>query len=109
MHGRTVDRACAPVFAALGDSTRLGIVTRLCTGGPKSVTRLTEGTAGTRQAVSKHLRVLAEAGLLRGRRRGRERVWELEPEPLEAARRQLDMISRQWDRSLGRLRRAVER
>jgi len=109
MHGRTVDRACAPVFAALGDSTRLGIVTRLCTGGPMSVTRLTEGTAVTRQAVSKHLRVLAEAGLLRGRRRGRERVWELEPEPLEAARRQLDMISRQWDRSLGRLRRAVER
>lgn len=99
----------APVFAALGDETRLRIVTRLCAGGPLSIARLTDGTKVTRQAVTKHLRVLAGAGLVRGIRQGRERVWELEPEQLADARRYLDVISRQWDEALDRLKASVER
>jgi DNA-binding transcriptional ArsR family regulator len=100
--------AHAAVFAALGDPTRLALVTRLCSGGPLSITRLTEGTDVTRQAVTKHLHVLAQAGLVRGMRQGRENVWELEPRRLEAARRTLDLISRRWDDALARLRAAVE-
>lgn len=101
-------RASAPLFAALGDETRLRLVGRLGTEGPLSIARLTEGTAVTRQAVAKHLRVLAGAGLARGTRRGRERLWALEPEPLEEARRCLDLISAQWDAALARLKAAVE-
>ena len=98
----------AAVFAALGDPTRLALVSRLCSGGPLSIARLTAGTDVTRQAVTKHLHVLAEAGLVHGLRQGRERVWELEPRQLEAARRTLDLISRRWDEALGRLKAAVE-
>ena len=72
-------RAGPPVFAALGDPTRLAIVARLCGSGPQSTKRLTTGSAVTRQAVTKHLRVLSGAGLVRGVRRGRERIWEIEP------------------------------
>jgi DNA-binding transcriptional ArsR family regulator len=99
----------APVFAALGDETRLRIVARLCTGGPASITRLTEGAGVTRQAVTKHLLVLKKARLVRGFRAGRERVWELELERLEMARRGLDDISAQWDAALGRLKTFIER
>lgn len=98
----------ASVFAALGDPTRLGLVARLCSGGPLSIARLTESTEVTRQAVTKHLHVLADAGLVRGMRQGRESVWELEPRKLEAARRYLDLISKRWDEALGRLKAAVE-
>lgn len=98
----------APVFAALGDETRLRIVTRLCAGGPASITQLTEGAGVTRQAVTKHLRVLTEAGLVRGLREGRESSWELRPEKLAAARRSLELISKQWDDTLDRLRAFVE-
>jgi DNA-binding transcriptional ArsR family regulator len=101
-------RVSAPVFAALGDETRLRLVTRLGTEGPLSIARLTAGTDVTRQAVTKHLHVLAGAGLARGIRQGRERLWELEPEPLEEARRCLDLISEQWDAALARLKAAVE-
>ena len=101
--------ASARVFAALGDPTRLGLVARLSRGGPASITRLTEGSAVTRQAIAKHLRVLAVAGLVRGRRRGRESVWKLEPGRLELARRYLDTVSERWDATLERLRAAVER
>jgi DNA-binding transcriptional ArsR family regulator len=100
--------ASAPIFAALGDGTRLRLVARLCAGGPMSIARLTDGTHVTRQAVTKHLRVLAGAGLVRGRRRGRESLWELEPRPLDAARRHLALISERWDETLGRLKAAVE-
>jgi DNA-binding transcriptional ArsR family regulator len=96
------------VFAALGDETRLRLVARLCTAGPQSIVRLTRGSKITRQAVAKHLRVLAGAGLVRGVRQGRESRWELEPGQLEEARRCLDLISRQWDEALGRLAAAVE-
>jgi len=98
----------APVFAALGDPTRLRLVARLCAAGPMSIVRLTAGSEVTRQAVSKHLNVLAGAGLVRGRRRGRESVWEVEPGQLLAARRFLDLMSLWWDDVLGRLKAAVE-
>ncbi len=98
----------APVFAALGDETRLRLVARLCDEGPLSTTRLSEGAPVTRQAISKHLEALAGAGVLRDERRGRERIWELEPRRLEEARRTLDRISEQWDVAIGRLKALVE-
>jgi DNA-binding transcriptional ArsR family regulator len=73
-----------------------------------SIVRLTDGAAVTRQAITKHLRVLADAGLARGSRLGRERVWELKPQPLDAARQCLDGISAQWDTALNRLKKFVE-
>jgi DNA-binding transcriptional ArsR family regulator len=100
--------AAAPIFAALGDETRLGIVTRLCAEGPLSIARLTAGRGVTRQAVTKHLRVLAEAGLAHSSQLGRERIWELEPQPLLTARECLSQISAQWDEALSRLQRFVE-
>jgi len=99
----------APVFAALGDETRLRLVARLCADGPLSISRLHEGNAVTRQAITKHLEVLADAGLVRGARVGRERIWELEKARLEKAQRCLDDISAQWDRALARLKDFVER
>ncbi len=97
-----------PVFAALGDETRLALVVRLSGGSALSITSLTEGSALTRQAITKHLRVLQGAGLVRGVRRGRENLFELEPEPLDEARQALDGISRQWDEALARLKALVE-
>ena len=97
-----------PIFAALGDETRLALVRRLCASGPASVSRLSEGAGVTRQAISKHLQVLAEAGLVRSRRDGRESIWEFEPDRLEEAHRALDAIAREWDLALGRLKRFVE-
>jgi DNA-binding transcriptional ArsR family regulator len=73
-----------------------------------SITRLTAGSKVTRQAITKHLRVMQAAGLVRSARHGRESVWELDPQRLEEARRYLDLISRQWDDALGRLRQFVE-
>ncbi len=101
----SVSRA-APVFAALGDATRLRLVTRLCTEGPLSIVALTAGAPVTRQAVTKHLRALATAGLVRGKRRGlqRQRLWELDTPRLQEARQYLDQISQQWDEALERLK-----
>jgi DNA-binding transcriptional ArsR family regulator len=107
--GRPRLQGSAPIFAALGDETRLGVVARLCTAGPMSIARLSAGSSVTRQAITKHLHVLAGAGLVRGSRQGRERVFTLEPERLEEARRCLDLISSQWDDALGRLKAFVER
>ncbi|MGB6449369.1 MAG: metalloregulator ArsR/SmtB family transcription factor [Steroidobacteraceae bacterium] len=98
----------APLFAALGDETRLRIVARLCDDGPLSIARLTDGSGVTRQAVTKHLRALSEAGLVRGERDGRERIWKLQPRRLAEVHRYLEQISEQWDRALGRLRALVE-
>ena len=98
----------APVFAALGDETRLRLLSRL-SGGPMSISRLTAGSGITRQGVTKHLRVLAGAGLVRGTRRGKESLWRLDQNRLEEARRSLDLISRQWDQSLGKLKLFVEK
>ncbi len=96
--------SAAPLFAALGDETRLGLVARLSTGGPASIARLTEGSGVTRQAVTKHLRVLARAGVVADARRGRESLWTLQPRRLAEARRALDRFSRHWDEALGRLK-----
>jgi DNA-binding transcriptional ArsR family regulator len=101
--------SAAPVFAALGDENRLRLVARLIAEGPLSIVRLTSGADITRQAITKHLHVLAQAGLVRGVRRGRERRWELEPERLQEARRYLDQISEQWDAAIDRLMSYVER
>ncbi|MFL5448829.1 MAG: ArsR/SmtB family transcription factor [Gemmatimonadales bacterium] len=98
----------ASVFAALGDATRLGLVSRLSSGGPASISRLTNGSGVTRQAVTKHLRVLASAGLVRASRRGRESLWTLQPERLDEVQRSLDLIARQWDHGLGKLKVFVE-
>ena len=101
-------KGSAHLFAALGDETRLRLVSRLCDGGPMSITRLTEGSKVTRQAITKHLRVMEGSGLVRSTRRGRESVWQLDQRRLEDARRHLDAISRQWDNALLRLRKFVE-
>lgn len=101
-------KASAHLFAALGDEIRLGLVIRLSDGGPMSITRLTAGTRVTRQAITKHLRVMEGSGLVHSIRRGRESLWELNQERLEDARRYLDAISRQWDAALGRLKELVE-
>ena len=98
----------APVFSALGDATRLALVARLCAGGPLSIARLTDGFEVTRQAITKHLDVLARAGLVSGARRGRERIWTLEPTHLARAKGYLEEISLQWDRALERLRQFSE-
>jgi DNA-binding transcriptional ArsR family regulator len=98
----------ARLFAALGDEARLRLVFRLCEGGPMSIARLTEGSQVTRQAITKHLRVMEGSGLVRSTRRGRESVWQLDQRRLEDARRYLEMISKQWDDALLRLRRFVE-
>ena len=98
----------APVFAALGDGTRLALVDRLGRDGPQSIARLTAGSKMTRQAITKHLNVLAEAGLVRSARRGRERIWAGDVERLEEARRCLEQISSQWDDALHRLKDFVE-
>ena len=98
----------APVFAALGDATRLRLVALLCAGGAMSIAQLTVGTEISRQAVTKHLQVLAEAGLVRDAKLGRERRWELEPSRLDEARRSLDAIAAQWDAALLRLKSFVE-
>ena len=98
----------APIFAALGDHTRLRLVSRLAAGEPMSITRLTVGMDITRQAITRHLEVLADAGLVRGRRRGRERLWELDRSRLELARRSLERISEWWDEKLGGLKASLE-
>jgi DNA-binding transcriptional ArsR family regulator len=100
--------SAAPIFAALGDETRLRLVSRLCDSGPASIARLTEGATITRQAITKHLRVMQDAGLVRSTRRGRESYWELDRRRLEEVRRNLALISKQWDDALGRLRKLVE-
>jgi len=106
---QTADLAhAAPLFAALGDETRLALVDRLCAGGPLSITRLTTGSAVTRQAITKHLHILADAGLVHDTHRGRERIWELDTERLDEARHYLDQIDQQWDEALERLKMFVE-
>lgn len=98
----------AAVFAALGDATRLSVLTRLCNGQPQSISRLTAGTNLSRQAVTKHLRVLAHAGVVRNLRVGRENLFALEPQPLAEVRDYLDRIAKEWDDALARLKSHLE-
>ena len=100
--------AVAPVFAALGDETRLLLLARLSEGDACSIAKLTEGSGLTRQAITKHLRVLQKARIVRCVRSGRESLFAVDPEPLTEIRAYLDGISRQWDERLERLRAFVE-
>jgi DNA-binding transcriptional ArsR family regulator len=101
-------RTSAAVFAALGDETRLGLLAKLTRGKPQSIARLTPGTRLTRQAVTKHLRVLERAGVVRSARVGRECRFVLDPKPIADVRTYLDRVSRQWDNALARLKALVE-
>ncbi len=107
--GSSAALKAAPVFAALGDTTRLGLVRRLSTEGPLSITRLSEGSGMTRQAITRHLDALGNVGLVRDARKGRERVFSLDLKRLEAARQYLDQVSAQWDAAGARLKAFVER
>lgn len=98
----------ALLFAALGDSTRLTLLRQLSDGGPASISALADTQAMTRQGVTKHLHVLAEAGVIDGRRRGREQVWALNPDRLADGRRHLDVIAAGWDEALARFKKLVE-
>jgi DNA-binding transcriptional ArsR family regulator len=101
-------RAPAPVFAALGDKTRLALVAKLCGGQPSSISQLTRGSRLTRQAITKHLRVLETVELVRSVHAGRESLFELNPEPIEELKKYLDRVSDLWDRKLARLKSFVE-
>lgn len=98
----------AQVFFALGDATRLRLVAVLCAGGAFSITQLTANTDISRQAVTKHLQVLADAGLVQDLKIGRERLWQFDPTQLEEARRTLEVIGRQWETSLAKLKAFAE-
>jgi DNA-binding transcriptional ArsR family regulator len=101
-------KGSVPIFAALGDETRLRLVARLCDEGPLSIARLTTNSSVTRQAISRHLRVLEEAKLVHSSWHGRESVWQLDRQRLEEASHYLDLISKRWDDTLERLRAFVE-
>jgi DNA-binding transcriptional ArsR family regulator len=98
----------APIFAALGDETRLLLVAKLCGGQPHSIAQLTRGSQLTRQAITKHLRVLESVGIVHSVRRGRENRFKFDPQPIEGMKEYLDFVSEQWDQALSRLRSFVE-
>ncbi|MES2129549.1 MAG: metalloregulator ArsR/SmtB family transcription factor [Pseudomonadota bacterium] len=100
--------ALAHVFAALGDPTRLKLVAVLCAGGALSIAQLTATTEMSRQGVTKHLQVLAEAGVVRDVKIGRERHWQLDPAQIDEARRTLEVIGREWETALGSLKAFAE-
>lgn len=99
----------ANIFAALGDPTRLSLVAKLIDGRAHSISTLTEGTKVTRQAITKHLTVLQNVGLVSSIREGRESLYELDPKPLESIQEYLEVIARQWDSALGDLKAFVEK
>jgi DNA-binding transcriptional ArsR family regulator len=98
----------AVLFAAMGDKTRLALVARLSAGQPESIAQLSSGSRLTRQAITKHLRVLERAGIVRCARSGRESLFELAPQPIEEMQDYLSQVSRQWDLALARLKAFVE-
>jgi DNA-binding transcriptional ArsR family regulator len=98
----------APLFAALGDETRLSLIAKLSTGHPYSIAQLTQGSKLTRQAVTKHLRVLERVGIVRCVPTGRESRFEFDPEPIAEIKEYLEFVSRQWDQALARLKSLVE-
>ena len=101
-------QARANVFAALGDETRLSLVVKLCSGHPQSISQLTKGSTLTRQAITKHLRVLESVGIVHGVRAGRESLFAFDQEPMMEMKEYLDLVSLQWDQALARLRSFVE-
>jgi DNA-binding transcriptional ArsR family regulator len=110
-HKRTASKQWDPalLFAALGDDTRLFLVAKLSGGEPRSIAQLTAGSRVTRQAITKHLRVLESAKILRSVRTGRENLFQFDPQPLDEAKAYLDQVSRQWDHALARFKAFVER
>ena len=94
----------APVFAALGDKTRLLLVAKLCGGRPYSISQLTRGSRLTRQAITKHLRVLENVGIVHSVHAGRESLFKFDPQPIEGMKEYLDFVSEQWDQALSRLK-----
>lgn len=98
----------ANIFAALGDPTRLSLVTKLIDGKPHSISSLTQGTRVTRQAITKHLTVLENVGLVSSLKAGRESLYELDPKPLESLQEYLTVIAAQWDKALHDLKAFVE-
>ena len=98
----------AIAFAALGDPVRLAIFARLCGDGPLPTVKLKQETKLSRQGLTKHLWILADAGLVRSARVGRDRSWQIDTNQLANARAYLDQISVQWDVRLERLRTLVE-
>jgi DNA-binding transcriptional ArsR family regulator len=101
-------RGRAAIFAALGDETRLLLIAKLCGARPHSISELTVGSKLTRQAITKHLRVLQRAGIVHGVRSGREKRFEFDPEPMQEIKQYLDIVSEQWDQALARLKSFVE-
>jgi DNA-binding transcriptional ArsR family regulator len=107
--GTAIERqARAPVFAALGDATRLSLIAKLSGGQPRSISQLTQGSRLTRQAIAKHLRVLEKAALVHSVRTGRENRFAFRPEPIQELRKYLNAVSEQWDQALSRLKTLVE-
>lgn len=96
------------VMAALGDEIRLSMISKLTNGKRQSISHLTAGTNLTRQAVTKHLHVLENAGIVRSIRVGRENQFELEPKPIDDVREYLEYVSKQWDNAVARLKSFVE-
>ena len=101
-------RAHAPVFAALGDETRLALVAKLTGGQPCSISQLTKGSKLSRQAITKHLRVLESVGIVHSVHAGRESLFEFDPTPIAQMREYLDFVSEQWDHALARLKSFIE-
>lgn len=102
-------QAYAPIFAALGDPSRLSLVAKLSAGQPRSISQLTQGSRLTRQAITKHLRVLERVGIVHGVRAGRESLFAFDPGAMEEIKKYLDFVSEQWDQALARLKLFVER
>ncbi|MEP6896066.1 MAG: metalloregulator ArsR/SmtB family transcription factor [Chloroflexota bacterium] len=98
----------APLFAALGDETRLSLIARLCQDSWQSISQLAKGTSLTRQAVTKHLQVLERAGLVKSVRKGRETLFEFDAAPIETMTQYLDAVSNQWEKKLTDLKNYLE-
>jgi DNA-binding transcriptional ArsR family regulator len=94
----------APLFAALGDETRLSLLARLCRVTHQSISQLAEGTKLTRQAVTKHLQVLEDVGLVKSVRKGRETLFEFDDTPIETMTEYLELVTGQWEKKLGDLK-----
>jgi len=90
----------ALTFAALGDETRLSLVTRLCRVSHQSISQLAEGTRLTRQAITKHLQILERVGLVRSVRKGRETLFEFDATPIQTMTQYLDLVAGQWEKKL---------
>ena len=98
----------AAVFAALGDETRLALIGRLSSGAPQSISRLAKGSSLTRQAITKHLRVLESVGIVHSVHAGRESLFEFDPTPIAEMREYLDFVSEQWEQALVRLKSFID-